>query len=64
MADGINYTGDLARYVLDHIKFQLTIRVFSSTFLKSVIEDFLNTLQGSKLGWTGVPSLPKIPSDH
>ena len=22
------------------------------------------TVQGSKLGWTGGPSLPKIPSDH
>ena len=23
-----------------------------------------NALQGSKLGWTGRPSLPEIPSDH
>ena len=77
MADGINYTGDLPRYVLDHLfdnltdksywhiddrnnvdmlriinretksKFQLTIGVFSITFVMSVIDN----LQNSWIRW-------------
>ena len=56
MADGINYTSDLLRYVLDYAiqfialcnsKFQLTIGVFSIAFAIPVVEkvgEFLNML--------------------